>query len=73
MAAHVLNLAPTKSARNTPYEMSTKNKPSLNYLRVWGNGYQFYCLGHTKRLWKLDKRNFFEDNDVNELRKIDLE
>jgi hypothetical protein len=34
--AHVLNLAPTKSAPNTPYEMWTGKKPSLNYLHVWG-------------------------------------
>jgi transposase InsO family protein len=35
-AAHILNLAPTKSAPNTPHEMWTGKKPSLNYLRVWG-------------------------------------
>ena len=35
-AAHILNLAPTKSAPNIPYEMWTGRKPSLNYLRVWG-------------------------------------
>jgi hypothetical protein len=35
-AAHVLNLAPTKAAPCTPYEMWMIKKPSLNYLRVWG-------------------------------------
>ena len=35
-AAHVLNLAPTKAAPNTPYKMWTGKKLSLNYLRVWG-------------------------------------
>ena len=34
--AHILNLAPTKSAPSTPYEMWAGKKPSLNYLRVWG-------------------------------------
>jgi len=53
-AAHILNLAPTKSAPNTPYEMWTGKKPSLNYLRVWG------CPAEAKvlnpQLKKLDPR-----------------
>jgi hypothetical protein len=34
MAAHFLNLSPTKLALNTPYEMWTGKKPSLNYYSV---------------------------------------
>ena len=103
-AAHVLNLAPTKAAPNTPYEMWTGKKPSLNYLRVWGcpaeakvfnpqlkkldpkivscffvgyphrgKGYRFYCPGHTTRYVETRQAVFFEDNEVTEIRKIDLE
>ena len=36
-AAHVLNLAPTKAAQDTPYKMWTWKKLSLNYLRVSGS------------------------------------
>jgi hypothetical protein len=34
IAAHILNLAPTKAASCAPYEMWTGKKPSLNYLHV---------------------------------------
>jgi transposase InsO family protein len=103
-AAHILNLAPTKSAPNTPHEMWTGKKPSLNYLRVWGcpaearifnpqlkkldpktvscffvgyphrgKGYRFYCPGHTTKYVETRQAVFFEDNEVNEIRKINLE
>jgi hypothetical protein len=103
-SAHILNLAPTKSAPNTPHEMWTGKKPSLNYLRVWGcpaearifnpqlkkldpkmvtcffvgyphrgKGYRFYCPGHTTKYVETRQAVFFEDNEVNEIRKIDLE
>jgi hypothetical protein len=36
MAIHVLNLAPSKPASNTPYKMWMGKKPILNYLCVWG-------------------------------------
>jgi hypothetical protein len=36
MAAHVLNLAPSKPALNIPYKMWMGKKPRLNYLRVCG-------------------------------------
>jgi hypothetical protein len=54
-AAHVLNVAPTKSAPNTPYKMWKGNKTGLNYLHVWG------CTVEAKvfnpQLKKLDPKN----------------
>jgi hypothetical protein len=104
MVTHVLNLAPTNSAPNTPYEMWTGKKPSLNYLRVWGcpaeakvfnpqlkkldpktvscffigyphrgKRYHFYCPGHTTKIVETRQAVFFEDNDVDVLKKIDHE
>jgi hypothetical protein len=104
IAAHILNLAPTKAAPCTPYEMWTGKKPSLNYLCVWGcpaearvfnpqlkkldpktvscffvgyphigKGYHFYCLGHPTKYVVTRQALFFEDNEVTEIRKIDLE
>ena len=35
-AAHILNRVPSKSVPKTPYELWFGNKPTLNYLRVWG-------------------------------------
>jgi hypothetical protein len=35
-AIHILNRVPSKSVYKTPYELWTRRKPSLNYLRVWG-------------------------------------
>ncbi|GKB41525.1 zinc finger, CCHC-type containing protein [Tanacetum coccineum] len=35
-ACCLLNRVPTKRNRITPYELWTKRKPNLNYLRVWG-------------------------------------
>ncbi|GKE16448.1 zinc finger, CCHC-type containing protein [Tanacetum coccineum] len=35
-ACYLLNRIPNKSNRITPYELWTKRKPNLNYLRVWG-------------------------------------
>ncbi|GJY82139.1 zinc finger, CCHC-type containing protein, partial [Tanacetum coccineum] len=35
-ACYLLNRAPNKRNRVTPYELWTKRKPNLNYLRVWG-------------------------------------
>ncbi|GKF54550.1 zinc finger, CCHC-type containing protein, partial [Tanacetum coccineum] len=33
---YLLNRVPDKSNKMTPYELWTKKKPNLNYLRVWG-------------------------------------
>ncbi|GJU05971.1 zinc finger, CCHC-type containing protein [Tanacetum coccineum] len=33
---YLLNRVPNKKNRITPYELWTKRKPNLNYLRVWG-------------------------------------
>jgi hypothetical protein len=33
---HILNWVPSKSVSKTPYDLWTRRKPSLNYLRVWG-------------------------------------
>ncbi|GKE89500.1 zinc finger, CCHC-type containing protein [Tanacetum coccineum] len=33
---YLLNMVPNKRNRITPYELWTKRKPNLNYLRVWG-------------------------------------
>jgi hypothetical protein len=33
---HILNRVPSKSVSKTPYELWTRHKPSINYLRVWG-------------------------------------
>jgi hypothetical protein len=38
-----------------------------------GNGYRFYFLGHTTKIVETQQEVFFEDNDVDVLRKIDLE
>ncbi|GKB22455.1 zinc finger, CCHC-type containing protein [Tanacetum coccineum] len=35
-AFYLLNRVPNKRNRITPYELLTKRKPNLNYLRVWG-------------------------------------
>nr|GEW01368.1 zinc finger, CCHC-type [Tanacetum cinerariifolium] len=35
-ACYLLNRVPNKWNRTTPYELWTKKKPNLNYLRVWG-------------------------------------
>ncbi|GJY76840.1 zinc finger, CCHC-type containing protein [Tanacetum coccineum] len=36
IACYLLNRVPNKRNRITPYELWTKRKPNLNYLRVWG-------------------------------------
>ncbi|GJZ46447.1 putative RNA-directed DNA polymerase [Tanacetum coccineum] len=41
-ATHILNRVPSKSVPKTPYEIWTRRKPSLRYLRVWG------CLAEAK-------------------------
>jgi hypothetical protein len=33
---HILNQVPSKSVSKTTYELWTRSKPSINYLRVWG-------------------------------------
>jgi hypothetical protein len=33
---HILNWVPSKSVSKTTYDLWTRRKPSLNYLRVWG-------------------------------------
>ncbi|GJT75029.1 zinc finger, CCHC-type containing protein [Tanacetum coccineum] len=35
-ACYLVNRVPNKRNRITPYELWTKKKPSLNYLKVWG-------------------------------------
>ncbi|GJU23224.1 zinc finger, CCHC-type containing protein [Tanacetum coccineum] len=35
-ACYLLNRVPNKRNKITPYELWTKRKPNLNYLRVWG-------------------------------------
>ncbi|GJZ49493.1 zinc finger, CCHC-type containing protein [Tanacetum coccineum] len=35
-ACYLLNMVPNKRNMITPYELWTKKKPNLNYLRVWG-------------------------------------
>ncbi|PWA92773.1 zinc finger, CCHC-type [Artemisia annua] len=35
-ACYLLNRVPNKRNKVTPYELWTKKKPNLNYLRVWG-------------------------------------
>nr|GFA52490.1 zinc finger, CCHC-type [Tanacetum cinerariifolium] len=35
-AYYILNRVPNKKNKITPYELWTKRKPNLNYLRVWG-------------------------------------
>ncbi|GJT25198.1 zinc finger, CCHC-type containing protein [Tanacetum coccineum] len=35
-ACYLLNMVPNKRNKITPYELWTKRKPNLNYLRVWG-------------------------------------
>ena len=33
---YILNRVSTKAATKMPYELWTEQKPSLNYLRIWG-------------------------------------
>ena len=42
-AIYLLNRAPTKSIPNTPYELWTGKKPSLNHLTIWG------CPTHVRK------------------------
>ena len=42
-AVYLLNRVPTKSVPNTPYELWTGKKPSLNHLKIWG------CLAHVRK------------------------
>ena len=42
-AVYLLNRVPTKSIPNTPYELWTSKKPSLNHLKIWG------CLAHVRK------------------------
>ena len=42
-AVYLLNRVPTKSVPNTPYELWTSKKPSLNHLKIWG------CLAHVRK------------------------
>ena len=47
-AVYLLNRIPTKSVPNTPYELWTGKKPSLNHIKIWG------CPAHVKR-FNVDK------------------
>ncbi|GJR17192.1 zinc finger, CCHC-type containing protein [Tanacetum coccineum] len=42
IAFYLLNMVPNKRNRITLYELGTKRKPNLNYLRVWGCRAVFY-------------------------------
>jgi hypothetical protein len=33
---HIINCLPSKSVPNTPYELWTGRKPSMNYFHIWG-------------------------------------
>ncbi|KAJ9561984.1 hypothetical protein OSB04_007144 [Centaurea solstitialis] len=35
-AAHILNIAPTKSVEKTPYELWKGKKPKMSFLKIWG-------------------------------------
>jgi hypothetical protein len=43
-AAFILNRAPSKSVKTTPYELWHGKKPTLSFLRVWG------CEAYIKKL-----------------------
>ncbi|GKE63203.1 zinc finger, CCHC-type containing protein, partial [Tanacetum coccineum] len=46
-ACCLLNRVPNKRNKITPYELWTKRKPNLNYLRVWGGkavAFRFYVI-----------------------------
>nr|GEY52679.1 retrotransposon protein, putative, Ty1-copia subclass [Tanacetum cinerariifolium] len=51
IAAHILNMIPTKKVEKTPYEVWQEKAPKLSYLKVWG------CEALVKRdtLTKSDK------------------
>jgi transposase InsO family protein len=42
-AIYLLNRVPTKSVPNTPYELWTGKKPSLNHIKIWG------CPSHVRK------------------------
>ncbi|KAJ9566410.1 hypothetical protein OSB04_002376 [Centaurea solstitialis] len=42
-AARILNRVPTKSVEKTPYEIWTRKKPKLSFLKIWG------CEAYVKR------------------------
>jgi hypothetical protein len=42
-AIYLLNRVPTKSAPNTPYELWTGKKSSLNHIKIWG------CSSHVRK------------------------
>ena len=35
-AVYILNKVPSKAVAKTPYELSTRKKPSIRHLHVWG-------------------------------------
>ena len=35
-ACHILNRVPSRTNKETPYELWYKKKPNLSYLKVWG-------------------------------------
>ena len=35
-ACHIINRVPTRTNKETPYELWYKRKPNLSYLKVWG-------------------------------------
>lgn len=36
IAAHILNLVPTKKVAKTPHEMWTRKVPNLHHIKIWG-------------------------------------
>jgi hypothetical protein len=43
IAVYLLNRVPTKSVPNTPYELWTGKKPSLNHIKIWS------CPSHVRK------------------------
>jgi len=53
-ATYILNRVPTKSVSTTPYELWTKRKPDLSYLKPWGCAAYTHNMSH--KLGKLSPK-----------------
>ncbi|KAJ9552657.1 hypothetical protein OSB04_016702 [Centaurea solstitialis] len=54
-AANILNKVPTKSVEKTPYELWTRKKPKLSFLKIWGCEVYVKCTTSEKLKPKSDK------------------
>ena len=53
--AFLLNRTPTKEVEKTPYEIRTRHKPNMSFLRIWGSESYVKKLTSDKLAPKTDK------------------